>query len=149
MTISNRATILSDVKGALESISTSNGFKSNVAKVLRGIHGEESFAGSMPGLAMWCEKGPRITMSQGGFSERKLRIHIWGYVPVDAAAGDYDALDKLEADVEKALMTPAYNSHWQWTEIGDTAYYEGGVEDPIGIFDMVVEIAYNYAWASP
>lgn len=148
MAVSTRRTILVALKSGLESITTANGFQSTVAKVLRGIQPGEAFSGSMPGLAVWCEQGPRENFSQG-HSERTLKLHVWGYVPVDAAEGDYDALDKLVADVEKCLMTVTYNPYWGDTEIGNTTYYEGGVEDPIGIFDMEVEISYVYEWASP
>lgn len=148
MAVSNRRTVLTDLKTDLEAITVANGFQTTVAKVLRGIHTEEEFAGNMPGICFWNEAGPRKNFAQGR-SERKLVIHIWGYVNVQADVGDYDALDKLAADVEKMLMTPARNAYWQFTEIGDTVYYEGGIDDPIGIFEMIVEIAYNYTFASP
>lgn len=146
--ISTRETIIKALKTTLESITTVNSFQTTVAKVKRGIQPESAFSGNMPGLALWNERGPRKNFAQGK-SERILVFHIWGYVLVDAAAGNYDNLDKLVADVEKALMAPAYNSYWDDTEIGDTTYYEGGVDDPIGIFDMIVEIPYNYDFASP
>lgn len=146
--ISTRETVIKDIKGCLESISSGNPFQSQVAKVLRGIQSEDAFSGDLPGLALWNEKGPRIDVARG-HSERTLLFHIWGYVQVQAAGGDYDALDKLVADVEKALMTETYNSRWAQTYIGDTTYYEGGVDDPIGIFEMLVEVTYTYAYASP
>jgi len=148
MAISKRATILGDLKTAMEAITTDNEFQSDVAKVMRGIQPESAFTGNMPGLAIWNERGPRENMAQG-YSERTLIIHIWGYVPVAAEIGNYDALDKLAADVETCLMTPARWAYFGFTEIGDTVYYEGGVEDPIGIFDMTVAVSYNYAFASP
>lgn len=148
MTISNRATMLSDLKTALESITKANGFQSTVAKVLRGIQPEEAFSGRMPGLCLWNERGPRENFYQGG-SQRKLVIHIWGYVLVQADTGNYETLDKLVADVETCLMTTARNAYAGFTEIIDTVYYEGGIDDPIGIFDMTVEVSYDYAFASP
>ena len=148
MAISIRATILLTVKQALESIIRGAGFQTSVQKVLRGIHSEDAFAGAMPGLAFWNERGPRHNMAQGK-SERTLVIHIWGYTPADPASGDYDELDRLVADVETVLMTPGYNPYWGFTEITDSTYYEGGVEDPIGIFEMIAEISYNYNFASP
>jgi len=148
VTISSRATILEDLKATLESITTGNGFQCTVAKVLRGIHTEDEFSGKMPGLCFWNERGPRRNMAAMK-SERTLVIHIWGYVKADGISGDYEALDKLVADVEKALMTPAYNSYWEFTEVNESTYYEGGAADPIGIFEMIVEISYNYDFASP
>jgi hypothetical protein len=148
MTDSNRADILGTVKTALQSITAKNGFRSTVDTVLRGIHTEDEFSGRMPGLCFWNERGPRRNMAQGK-SERTLVIHVWGYVKAEGVSGDYDALDNLVADVEQALMTPAYNPYWDFTEIGETTYYEGGAADPIGIFEMMVEISYNYDFASP
>jgi len=148
MTISNRATILGDLKRALESITIANGFQTDVETVLRGIQPEEAFSGRMPGLCLWNERGPRDNLYQGG-SERRLVCHIWGYAVVQADIGNYEALDKLVADVEKCLMTESYNGYWGFTDIRETVYYEGGIDDPIGIFDMVVEVSYNYAFASP
>lgn len=147
--ISTREVVIKGIKECLESISSGSAFQTQVAKVLRGIHAEDSFSGDLPGLSLWCEKGPRKDIGRG-YSERRLLFHIWGYTSdVQAANGNYDALDKLVADVEKALMTETYNSRWAQTYIGDTTYYEGGVDDPIGIFEMLVEVEYTYEYASP
>jgi len=141
MTISLQNTIINSVKTTLENITTANDFQSNVIKVLRGIRGIDDFtSGNMPGLAIFKTEN-RVEETYQGGSEDRLVLHIWGFVTVEARTDDYDNLDKLVADVEKVLHS-AYNSYKDYTFIKNTTFFEGGVQDSFGFFDIEVEISY-------
>lgn len=146
--MSTRATYIASLVTSLQSITVANGFSSTVKKVLRGVRSREDFSNELPGLALWNEKAPRVESSFGE-SQRDLVFHIWGFVMVDARNNDYSALDNLLADVEKALMTESFNSHYGRTIIGDLTIYEGGQDDPFGEFDLVFSLAYEYEYAEP
>lgn len=146
--ISTRETVIKSLLTTLGNITVVNGFASTVLKVLRGIQPEQAFAGNMPGLALWNEKGPTEIGTQGK-SKRRLVLHVWGYVNVEADEGDYDNLDKLLADVETALLDSTWNSYWGSTEVKNFTVYEGGVDMPIGMFDMEFEVYYFYNFATP
>lgn len=142
-----RKTNLDDLKTLLEAITVANGYQSTVAEVKRGIH----YVGDMPnrpGLCFWNDKGPKKDLA-GEQCERVLHVWIWGYV--DIQPGDYDALDAIVSDVEKCLNTSleSWSSSVTESKVIDTTYYEGGVSDPIGIFEMEAEITYEYDRASP
>ena len=141
MTISLQNTIINSVKTTLENITTGNGYQSNVIKVLRGIRGIDDFtSGNMPGLAILKTEN-RVEETYQGGSEDRLVLHIWGFVTVEARTDDYDNLDKLVADVEKVLHS-AYNSYKDYTFINTATFYEGGVQDSFGFFDMEIEVSY-------
>lgn len=144
MTISLQNTIINSIKTTLESISVANGFNTTNVTVKRGIRSAEDFEGNMPGLSLWKYKNLRDDSYQPG-SESRLMLRVWGYVECDPMHDDYDPLDKLVADVEKVLMSSTYNtSYWKKTFIGDTSFFEGGVEMNFGIFEMSFEISYFY-----
>ena len=141
MTISKQNTILNSLKTTLENITTANSFQSTVVKVLRGIRVLDDFSSAdLPGLAIFKTTNEVDESYQQG-SEDRLAIHIWGYVTVEARLNDYDNLDKLVADVEKVLHS-SYNSYKDYTFIGNTNFWEGGVQDSFGFFDMSIEISY-------
>jgi len=141
MTISKQNTIINSLKTTLENITTGNGFQSTVIKVLRGIRGLDDFSsGNLPGLAIFKTANNVEETYQGG-SEDRLVLHIWGFVTVESRLNDYDNLDKLVADVEKALFSN-YNSYKDYTFVINTNFYEGGVEDSFGFFDLEIEISY-------
>jgi len=146
--MSTRSDYLAAIVSCMESITTDNGFDTDVKKVLRGIRSREDFSGQLPGIAIWNERAPR---EESSFSEsvRFLAVHIWGFIEVDAVGNDYSALDALIADVEKALMTEKYNANWARTAIGDLMIYEGGADDSFGEFDMVLQYAYEYEYTNP
>jgi len=142
MTISKQNTILDSLKTTLENITTSNSFQSQVVKVMRGVRGLDDFSpADLPGLAIF-KTANKVDESYQGGSEDRLEIHIWGFVPVEARVNDYDNLDKLVADVEKVLHNSTYNSYSSNTFIGNTNFYEGGVQDSFGFFDMEIQISY-------
>jgi len=141
MTISKQNTIINSLKTTLENITTGNGFQSTVIKVLRGIRGLDDFSsGNLPGLAIFKTANNVEETYQGG-SEDRMVLHIWGFVTVEARTGDYDNLDKLVADVEKILFS-AYNIYKNYTFIYTATFYEGGVQDSFGFFDMEIEVSY-------
>jgi hypothetical protein len=148
MAISNRQQIIIDIKTALESITIENGFQTDIKLVQRGWHGLESFKGRMPGLAFVVPQGPSRIFTQGGTNQRTLKFKIFGYTEDNADKGEFTNFDKLISDVEKVLMTEEYNPHLQWTEITNSAYYEG-LKDNFSAFIMDADISYQYEWNNP
>lgn len=142
MTISKQNTIINSIKATLESITEVNSFQTTVIKVLRGIRTLEDFsAANLPGLSIF-RMTNKVDESYQQGSEDRLVLHIWGFVAVEARANDYDSLDKLAADVEFALHSATYNSYRNYTFIKNTNFYEGGVQDSFGFFDMEIEVSY-------
>jgi hypothetical protein len=142
MTISKQNTVINSIKTTLENITEVNSFQSTVIKVLRGIRVLDDFsAGDLPGLAIFkTANNVDETYQQG--SEDRLVLHIWGFVTVEARENNYDNLDKLVADVESILHNSSYNSYYNNTFIKNTNFYEGGVQDSFGFFDMEIEVSY-------
>lgn len=144
MTISKQNTMINVLKAALANITTVNGFQSTVQKVMRGVRGLDDFsAADLPGLTIFRAEH-EINKRQYGGEEGKHFFNIWGFVKVEARSDDYDALDKLVADTEKCLMDETYNGYMLDTFITKTSFYEGGIQDSFGFFNMEVEVSYNY-----
>jgi hypothetical protein len=147
MAVSTRRGILNDLKIALETISVANGYQSNVQEVRRGAYSADQML-SRPALCFFNVSATTEESSMSGQSERTLTITIRGYVDV-TEEGDYDPLDKLMADVEKLLMTPASWSWQEWTQVGSLRVYEGLLSENVGAFEMDVQVMYRYDWALP
>lgn len=128
---------------SLSSIKKSNGFQTNVAKVLRGIRGLEDFSGELPGLAIY-KPSNEVSLNQYGGTESKMTLNIWGFAKVEAKVNDFDSLDKLAADTEKLLMSTEYNSYLTETFINRTLFYEGGVQDKFGFFNMEIHMIFDH-----
>lgn len=143
--MSTRADIMAAIKTCLESITTDNGFALSVVEVRRGLSLPEEFA-QRPALAFFSINRPRKDQTNEQ-SEALLEFVIQGFA--DAPNGNFTTFDALMAAVEKALMTAAYNPYREDTKIDNTASYEGGSSDPVGIFDMHGRIFYEYQMASP
>ena len=143
----SRKSILDDLKTWLEAITVANGYQTTVAEVKRGIHYADDMQ-NRPSLCFWNDKGPKKDLA-GEQCERVLHIFIWGYI--DIQPGTYDNLDGLVSDVEACLNGSRANwdSSITQVDVGDSTYYEGGVTDPIGIFEMEAEIYYEYDRADP
>lgn len=144
MTISIQNTIVNSIKATLEKITVANGYQTNIASVKRGVRSIEDFEGNLPGISLWKYRNNREDSYQPG-SESRLILRAWGYVECEPLQDDYDALDKLVADVEKVLMSSTHNSaYYTNTFINDTTFYEGGTGMNFGIFEMEFEISYFY-----
>jgi len=140
-----RKSVLDWLKTLLEGITVANGYQTNVREVRRGIHDLDDMP-NRPALCIWNDKGPAEELVKGaaGVNNRTLHCWIWGYVDVDP--GDYDNLDALVADVEQRINTSdgAWPSNMLNITIMDSTYYEGGVSDAVGIFEMEIELVYRY-----
>lgn len=128
---------------ALSNIKKANGFKTNIMKVLRGIRGLEDFAGELPGLAIYKPLNENNSNQYGG-TESRMTLNIWGFAKIEARVNDFTALDDLVADTEMLLMSSTYNPYLLETFIHKTAYYEGGIQDKFGFFNMEVRMLFDY-----
>ncbi len=143
--MSGRSSILAALDTCLKAITVANGFGVTVATVKRGLHLPEELP-ERPALAYFSTQRDRedITNAQ---AEAVLRVTIAGLA--DAPAADFSTFDALLAAVESALMIPARNPYWETTHVKQARTYEGGSSDPIGIFELDLEITYQYALAVP
>lgn len=136
---------MKSLKTTFENITKDNGFQSDILLVLRGIRDLKDFTGNFPGLALFKTANDVDEDYQGG-SQDRLDLNIWGFTTVEARDNNYDNLDKLVADVEKILHSSTYNSdYYNNTFILDTKFYEGGVDDSFGFFDMHIQISYFHS----
>lgn len=131
------------IKEALKNIKTSNGFKTTVLKVLRGIRSTEDFSGEMPGIAVY-RPVTENTANKYNLTQSKMILNIWGFTKVEAKSDDFSALDDLVADVELLLMTKEYNHYFTDTFISKTSFFEGGIQDKFGFFNMEIEILFDH-----
>lgn len=134
------------IKDALKNIKSSNGFKTTVLKVLRGIRGLDDFSGDLPGIAIYKPLNENNSNQYGG-TQSNMTMNIWGYAKIDARADDYSALDDLAADTELLLMSAEYNPYLNETFISRTAFFEGGVQDKFGFFNMEVKMIFDHELA--
>jgi len=143
MTISKQTTRLLAVIEALDNIKEVNGFQTTVLKVLRGVRSVEDFSGELPGLTVYKPLNENSMNVYGGTGS-EMSINIWGFTKVEARVNDYSALDKLAADVELLLMSREYNVYLTETFIKSTSFYEGGVQDSFGFFNMQVVMRFDH-----
>lgn len=143
MTISEQSTRYNAIKDALENITEANGFQTTVIKVLRGVRGLDDFGGDLPGLSIYKPLNQNKSNEYGG-TESDMFLNIWGFTKVEARANDYSRLDKLAADVEKLLMSSTYNPYLTETFIEKTAFYEGGIQDSFGFFNMEIKMTFDH-----
>ena len=127
----------------LNEIKTANGFQSDVKKVLRGIRGLTDFSGELPGLAIYKPMAENKTNQYGG-TETEMTLNIWGFTNVEARVDNYDALDMLVADTELILMDSTYNQYLTETFIKNTTFYEGGIQDSFGFFNMELKMLFDH-----
>lgn len=143
-----RKTVLDFLKDLLEGITELNGYQTTVAEVKRGIHLSDEMP-NKPALCFWNDKALK-TDQAGEKCEKALHIWMWGYV--DVQPGNYDTMDALECDVEKALnSTPVENWPASVIEVdaGNITTYEGGASDPLGMFEMELVITFQYDRSQP
>lgn len=150
MAATKRATIIETIVAALKNITIVNGFRTNIGKVVRGIRNIDDFLGDLPAISVWNERNV-YTDSAMGTTKSILTLHFWGFVKAKARHNDYTELDNLAADVEQLLMDSTYNPYITsgLTFLLNTTFYEGGVVDNFGIFDMIAEIHYFYPFNQP
>ncbi len=143
--MSQRNTVIEQHKTDLQLIHTSNGYVTDVRKVLRGIHFPEDLS-ERPAIAFWCEGSEPQYDRFSTARTRRLTITLWAYV--DCKPDDYEKLDNISADIEKFLES-SDNTYETETIIGSMRFYEGGSADPIGILEMEYTIDYDYVSTSP
>ena len=134
-----RARIISDLIDALAAIAPENGFDSRVLEIRRGIHLAEEM-NDLPALCLFNERVETVDAA-AGTAQRTLVLHLWG--AVKAPHGDYTGLDALAADCLKALADPDLNPYWADTSASRLEVYEGGAGDPLGLFDLEIQVAYE------
>jgi hypothetical protein len=141
MTISIQNTVTTSLITTLGKVLIANDFQTDIVKVRRGIKTVEDFEGNMPGFAITKLENDTTDGYQGG-SENLLNFRIWGYVECESEQDNYDALDKIGADLEKIILMPTYNSYATNTFIGTSLFYEGGVNENFGIIEMDINVVY-------
>jgi len=135
----NRAQIIEDLMETLAAIRTENGFATQPAEIRRGIHLAEDM-NERPALCLFNEKVETIDATSGT-AQRILFLHLWGVA--NAPQADYSGLDHLAADCLKALADPALNPYWAATSAVRLLVYEGGAGDPLGLFDLHLQVSYE------
>lgn len=138
-----RAQVINDLIACLQGITLANGFAIEPAKVLRGIH-LVSELNELPALSLMNQQVSAEDLASA-VSERRLLFHLWG--AARAPRGDYSDLDALAAAVVSALASAEHNPHWDRTFLGPMEIFEGGDGDPLGLFDLQVEVTYTAALA--
>ncbi|MGD8561224.1 MAG: hypothetical protein PVG03_01760 [Desulfarculaceae bacterium] len=134
-----RSQIISDLMDCLGEIKPENGFSTRPAEIKRGIHLAEEM-NDLPGLTLFNER-VETTDAASQSAERLLVLHLWG--AARAPHSDYSGLDQLAADCMKALGDPDLNPHWARTSATRLEVYEGGAGDPLGLFDLEIEVTYE------
>ena len=135
----NRSQIISDLLACLEAIGTGQGFLTSPREIKRGIHLAEEM-NDLPALSLFNEKIETKDLTNAT-AERVLVMHIWG--AARAAQGEYGQMDDLMADCLRALSRPDLNPHWNDTVVTNLEVYEGGAGDPLGLFDLELQVSYE------
>ncbi len=135
----NRAQIIADLMNCLGAIGPAQGFALRVAHLKRGIHLVSQMS-ELPALALYNQRVTTVDAT-GGSAERVLTLHLWG--AVHAAGEDYSGLDALAAACLQALHDPALNPHAVRTSAPRLELYEGGAGDPLGLFDLEIQVSYE------
>ena len=147
MSISNRDDILTAFKDdALEYMTAGarTKYEIGVYEVLRGIHTFDD-ASNKPCLVIWGYKDEIDEEVFSGSYIRNLFIKVYGYVDGDGYT--HDDVHKLARDTEYFLENDF--SYKDSVYMGDIIIYEGGVTDPIGIFELDVMVKYHTTITSP
>ena len=134
-----RAQIISDLLACLKAMGPDTGFTLAPARVRRGIH-LASEAAELPALSLFNER-VETTDATGQTAQRLLVLHLWG--AVHARHDDFADLDRLAAACLEALGRPDLNPHWQSTTCARLELYEGGAGDPLGLFDLEINVGYE------
>lgn len=135
----NRSQIINDLMACLNGITTQAGFASQPKAVLRGIHLAEQM-NEMPALCMFTERVETTDLTNSG-AERLMILHVWG--AARAVGSNFGDLDDLAAAVTQALGDHELNPHWARTSCLRLELYEGGAGDPLGLFDLEVQVTYE------
>lgn len=134
-----RAQIIGGLMDCLANMGPAYGMPLAAAEIIRGIHLAEEM-NEMPALALFNERVETVEATDRT-AQRKLIMHLWGYV--HAIDNDFSQLDQLAESVLMALAHEELNPHWQTTACGNLEVYEGGAGDPLGIFDLELEVDYE------
>lgn len=143
--MSNRETILTQLKEDFKNITINNGYNTELSRVERGLYSAEEVY-ERPFLCFANYSTPKIEEVFGGRVRRNLTIAIVGYINV--TLGNIEALDKFSADIQKFLYC-SHNTFYEDTTIGDILYFEGSKDNVNGAVYIEIEIAYDYAISDP
>ena len=147
MAISNRDTILAAFKDEAEEYMTAGArtkYEIGVYEVLRGIHTFDD-SPNKPCITIWGYKDEMDEEHFSGHYNRNLFIKVYGYTEGDGYT--HDDIHKLARDTEYFLENDF--SYKDWVIMGDIIIYEGGISDPIGIFELDVMVKYHTTITSP
>lgn len=134
-----RTQIMTDLQAALAAIGPEAGYPIEPHEVRRGIHLAEQM-NELPALCIFTEKVETTDQTDSG-AERLLFLHVWG--AAHAVGDDFSDLDALAAAVVSVLADPDANPHWARTSCLAMELYEGGAGDPLGLFDLTVQVIYE------
>ncbi len=134
-----KSQIMADLRAALMTITIAAGYPVEPSEVRRGIHLAEQM-NELPALCLFSEKVETTDQTSSG-AERLLVLHVWG--AAHAAGGDFAGLDALAAAAVAVLADPDANPHWARTNCLAMELYEGGAGDPLGLFDLTVQVIYE------
>jgi len=134
----------SALETALESITTDNGYNTDVARVYEGPPSIDENL-ERPNLSFF---SPDEQIRNYAFGKTEKTVRVWIHGMVDAEKYDYTNLRNLAKDIETLL----YSSSWAyegWTDISSVQYFFSGVNGDIGIIMMELTITDHYDYGSP
>lgn len=134
-----REQVISDLLACLRSIGPAQGFAIEPAAVLRGIHLAQEL-NELPALSLMNQRVDSTPLTTAT-AQRVLTFHLWGVAR--AVGEDYSQLDALAAAAVAALLRPELNPHWLSTSPGRLELFEGGAGEPLGLFDLELEVTYE------
>ncbi len=136
-----RAQIIADLLACLRAMGPEHGQSLAARAVVRGMALSPE-GGELPMVCLFTEKVLTTELAEA-FAQRIVVMHVWG--AAKAPEGDFSQLDELCASVVGALCNPQLNPHWPTTSLGTIEFFEGGANEPVGMFDLVVEVGYEAA----
>ena len=140
------AQVMTDLSACLARITTANGYTITVAQVLRGIH-QDADVKRRPALTFSTVGGDSADLT-GGLAQRRLGVLVQGFA--DAKGGDFSAMHALAAAAQRALVSPTHNpTLHERVDLGRLTVYEGGLHDPVGLFDLLLTVEFDYDRTNP
>ena len=135
--MTTEASVISALRTALATITKTNGYNTNVAKVIQGFAGIEEIE-DRPAL-VFNVLNRAHALAAVVWHSGILNVEIWGYIDVEEE--DFTAAIRLMDDLEVMFDTWSQS---EFTRIVNTTRYFGGVREEIGLFMMEIEVTYYY-----